>query len=150
MLCKATAPLTIVLSILSMSLKYSVKVGLYTMFIGFIVALWEFPVIYVCVSQYTDKAKEFCLETLQVKRPLLKAILYIGLSIYMFFNKSVCIAAGLLFILCSLLLIFTAINRSSDALDSLPSHHESGGSKSAAATEGDSKGLLGNNKFGTF
>eukprot|EP01041_Mallomonas_annulata_P011049 gene11049-23104_t len=136
---KITTIACFTISVISMIMKYNVGTGIWTLLVGLVIAIWEIPTIYYCIPNF-DKAKEVCLETLRLKHPSLRGILYILLSIMCFTNKTPCIAVGILLILTSILYAFTAYN----------AYHDSNDPGLVARSDNESTTSGGGNKFGTF
>ena len=167
----------VVISIASFIMGYSSRIGIYTLITGFFIAIWEAPAVYACIPS-AEKVRVFLTEKLYFKKAIVRSIVYILLSILTYVDKTICIAAGVLMNINSLLLIFAAINRQSDVYDGLPVDPEGGvardnssnvsyksplpgmgtplpGMGSAtlaaqAAVASVSSGNLGNKAFGTF
>ena len=161
----------VVISIASFIMGYSSRIGIYTLITGFFIAIWEAPAVYACVPS-VEKVRVFLTETLYFKKAIVRSFVYVLLSILTYVDKTICIVAGVLMNINSLLLIFAAINRQSDIYDGLPVDPEGGGlshdnssnmsSKSAlpgissaslaaqAVVATAASGNLGNKAFGTF
>lgn len=86
--------------------------------------------------------KEFCLETMKLKYPATKAILYICLGIICYLIASPCIVAGVLLMISGILYIFAQINQNEEAHDGTSKLISSNNSKNSTTTRG--------NNFGTF
>jgi len=126
-------------SIASMALGFNVGVGIWTLFVSLLIATWEIPIVYSCIPR-CDEVRKTAEETAYLKKPLTRSILYILLSILCFTNKTLCIAAGILLLLSSILYIFSAINARADAIDGLTTDED--------VSESGGNALMG--KFGTF
>lgn len=161
---QVTAGSCLLLSIVSMILGGKVAIGIYTLFVGLFISIWELPQMYVCIPQ-APQARNLFENNLQLKRPSVRAVVYILISTYTFVGNSLCVAAGILLIISSILYLFAAINRRSDdndgLTDGMTTDEERGdggsyksvvfpGVASAAVTAGVDSKLLGSNKFGTF
>ena len=134
-LSKSMPSLLVTIAIVSMVLQYSARIGLYTLFIGFIVAIWESPNVYMCIPQM--EVLKACLhDRLYFKQPFVRAIVYILLSIITFIDKTFCILAGILMLMNAIFLIFTAFISKSDIIDMM--------------ADEETVTALASNKFGTF
>ena len=74
---KVSCVAAIVISIVSMIMKYDVGVGIYTLIMGFLIALWEMPMFF-CGMKQAEDCKTFFLENLYIKNDLVRSVLYIG------------------------------------------------------------------------
>ncbi len=75
---KVACVATIVISIVSMIMKYDVGVGIYTLIMGLLIALWEMP-IFFCGMKQAEDCKTFFLENLYIKNDLVRSVFYIGI-----------------------------------------------------------------------
>ena len=133
----------VAVAIASMALGYSVDIGLWTLFVGLLIATWEVPFVYSLFPKCED-IKTIALERMHLKHPLVKCVLYVLLSILCYEKKTLCILAGVILNVESLLLIFAYINIRSDAQDGLTTDDD------VHETASGTGKLLSSNKFGTF
>jgi hypothetical protein len=170
---QVTTASAIVISLVSTVFGWSVLEGIYTLFVGLLIAIWELPTLYVCIPQ-SAVVRSFFEDTLFFRLSSVRALVYVILSIFMFMKETLCIAVGALLLITSILLIFTAINNYSDRTDLglttdmsdsdtstvggaaqkvvkviFPGKSASN-SHSADASNVEEAGLLGSKKFGTF
>ena len=134
-LSKSMPSLLVIIAIVSMVLQYSARIGIYTLFIGLVVAIWESPTVYMCVPQM-ETLNRFLQDRLYFKKPFIRAIVYILLSIVTFVDKTFCILAGILMLLNAIFLFFTAFISKSDVIDMM--------------ADEETVTALASNKFGTF
>ena len=134
-LSKSMPSLLVIIAIVSMVLQYSARIGIYTLFIGLVVAIWESPTVYMCVPQM-ETLNRFLQNRLYFKKPFIRAIVYILLSIVTFVDKTFCILAGILMLLNAIFLFFTAFISKSDVIDMM--------------ADEETVTALASNKFGTF
>lgn len=141
---KVSCAACIVISILDLVFKYDTWIGVWTLFCGLLIAIWEIPILYTMIKNCED-IRSATLERLFLKYPLTKSFLYIALSILCYWKNTLCILAGVFLNIESLLLIFAYINQRSDAIDGLTTDDD------ASEVGGSSGGLLASaSKFGTF
>ena len=133
----------VVTSIISMALGYNIGVGIWTLLVGLIIAIWETPIVYSCIPKCEDIRKT-TEEVVYMGKPLVRAFLYVLLSILCYTQKTICIAAGILLNLSSLLYIFAAINARADAIDGLTTDEDV-----SESGVGGTKPLV-KKEFGTF
>lgn len=121
----------------SLALGYNVGVGLWTLFVGLLIAVWEVPLIYVLIPRCED-LRVSLVEQAFLKKPLARAALYVALSILCYTKGTLCVLAGLFLDMSALLYIFAFVNRLDDI-------------SSGLTTDDDvsEQGPL-SNKFGTF
>ena len=91
-------------------------VGVWTVLCAMVLAIWEFPRIFIFVSNF-EQVKVYLEDNLQCKHDEFKACLFFFISLFCFINSTICILAGLALIATSVLLIFAAINRRVDEYD---------------------------------
>ena len=114
--------------------------GFYSLFAGLVLVFFEMPFVYsACIPRCEEIHKTF-MDQLMFKLPAVRAVLHLLLSIYLFTVSTICIAAGVSLLVSTLLYIFAAINRSSDASDGLTTDEDATPSETGPLT----------NKFGTF
>ena len=111
---KATCVASIGVAIVSMVFQFSFLIGFWTLFSGLVLAIWEFPFIFVLIPNF-EKAKTFLMEDFKLKYEESKALLYFMLSIFCYWYSTPCMAAGILLDISSILFVCAAINRRTDA-----------------------------------
>jgi hypothetical protein len=131
----------LVVGVVSIFLQYPWAIGVWTVFVGLLIATWELPVVYALFPRCED-IKTAALERVWLKHPLPKAALYVALSILCYKEQTLCILEGILLNCSSLLYIFAYVNMRSDAADGLTTDEDS-------SSEAGGK-LLASQKFGTF
>jgi len=94
----------------------NVLVGVWTVLCALVLAIWEFPRIFIFVSNF-EQVKEYLEENLKCKYDEFKACLFFIISLFCFVDSTICILAGLALIITSVLHIFAAINRKVDEYD---------------------------------
>lgn len=139
---KIAAAGCIVISIAAMVFGVSVLIGLWTLFAGLLISIWEVPLLYVLIPK-CEEARTALVDRAYFKLPLVRAALYIVLSILCYARNTLCIAAGILLDVSALLYIFAAINRHDDQISGLTTDDD-------VSETGGNNGLLASNKFGTF
>jgi len=112
---KATCILCCVVGVMTI-LFSNALVGLWTVLCSMVLAIWEFPRIYVFVSNF-EQIKEYVEENLKCKYDEFRACLFFFISLFCFVDSTMCILAGLALIATSVLLVFAAINRKVDEYD---------------------------------
>lgn len=164
---QAAAASAVIISLISTVFGWSVIEGLYTLTVGLMIAIWELPTLYICIPQ-SARVRAFFEDTLFIKLAGVRAILYVLLSIFMFVRETLCITVGILLLITSILLIFTAINNYSDRTDLglttdmsdsdsstivkviFPGSAKQNNADGSASKGAEEAGLLGSKKFGTF
>lgn len=63
------------------------------------------------------KVNQFFMETLYLKKPIVKTILYFGVAIISFIRVTPCIGAGIFLLVDAIVNIFAQMNQSSDEAD---------------------------------
>eukprot|EP01038_Epipyxis_sp_PR26KG_P009174 gene9174-12372_t len=140
------------IAILSLLFGYSVLIGIWTICVGVVLSIWEFPIIFTCITSF-EQIKELLTEKLYLKYEEAKVLLYFSLSIFCYFYSSLCIIAGLILDITAVLFIFAAINRRADAADGLSQNidEELPYEPKVNTITSTAQSLLGaSNKFGTF
>jgi len=133
----------IVVAIVSMALSFSLDIGIWTLFVGLLIATWELPVVYSMFAR-CEEVKTIALDRVYIKHPLVKGFVYVLLSILCYEKKTLCIIAGIVLNLESMLLVFAYINQRVDASDGGLTTDED-----LSPAEAGRK-LLSSQKFGTF
>jgi hypothetical protein len=119
----------IVISILSLVMKFNFWVGAYTLMVGLFLAAFEFPILYVCIPQ-CDLFRTKAVEALKLDSvPAVKGALLVLLSIVTFMGKTLCILAGIFMIIAGILLGFAQVNKTVDAADTIATDEEAAPSK---------------------
>mmetsp|Transcript_1937 Transcript_1937/g.3079 ORF Transcript_1937/g.3079 Transcript_1937/m.3079 type:complete len:155 (+) Transcript_1937:49-513(+) len=103
-------------AIINWIFKYNIGIGVYTFFIGLIMTIWEMPFLYACIGPCTKLYQAFQ-EKLYFKKPIVRTILYIGLSIVTFIRETPCIGAGMLLLVAAIFNVLAQMNQISDAAD---------------------------------
>ena len=98
------------------ALSSNALVGVWTVLCAMVLAIWEFPRIFIFVSNF-EQVKLYLEDNLQCKYDEFKACLFFFISLFCFINSTICILAGLALIATSVLLLFAAINRRVDEYD---------------------------------
>lgn len=150
--------------VLSISLGFGLLPGLWSLFAGLLLCLWEFPWIFCCIPKYEDHLK-LINEKLYFQRDEVKSLICFLLSVICFLKVSLPIISGVALDITGVLFIFAAINKKQDNQDGFQRlDSESGpGGKSTTTTASTqppaavvnaaqaAKTLLGGaNRFGTF
>jgi hypothetical protein len=138
------------LGLLDIFLRLSFLAALWTIFAGYILAIWEFPFIYLFIPKFNE-IQTFILESLYLKYQEAKAAVCIFLGAFSFTHFGFSTLAGAILLCAGVLFIFGAINRRADELDGLrsdasPYEHPTSGYRQGNAPQT----LLFASKFGTF
>jgi hypothetical protein len=134
----------VAVSFLAYMFGHSLTVAFYTMFVGLVIALWEFPILCKLVPQ-SGEMRDIALNSGYVKYHLVRSALYFILSYTMFADSTICVIAGSLMCISATLYIFAYINRSSDAADGI-SDTDTGEER---GDDQDKEDLI-SSRFGTF
>ncbi len=119
--------------------------GFYSLFVGLVLMFFEMPFVYTaCVGPRCEDYYKNVIDGFFFKLPLSRAVLHLSLSIFLFTQNTICIAAGIMLLISSLLYLFATVNRSSDISDGLTTDED------VSASDNGSNALLASNKFGTF
>ncbi|GMH91250.1 hypothetical protein TrST_g398 [Triparma strigata] len=87
--------------VLSLFMGMNVGIGLYTVFIGFLLASIELPFIYVCIPA-CSKFRSVATESVFLTNGFLRMGVYVLLSILMFTHKTLNIMTGIFIVLTAL------------------------------------------------
>lgn len=126
----------LVVGISSLVFGYNVGIGIWTLFVGLLIAVWEVPLVYVLIPRCED-LRVSIVERAGLRLPLPRAVLYVALSILCYSKATLCIIAGLFLDISALLYIFAFVNRMDDQ-------------SSGLTTDDDASEAPLSNKFGTF
>lgn len=110
-----TACLAIFFAAMNWFFKFNAWIGVYTFFIGLFMLWLETP-----LSDWVGpcmKCKNTFNDTLQLKQPALRAVIYILAAILMFLYSTPCIGAGIFMLFTAILKFFAQINKAADAAD---------------------------------
>ena len=105
-----SACLVIIFACMTWFFKYNTGIGVYTFFIGLFMLWEETPIL-----DWIRGCKESFNNTVQMKHPAVRAVVYILASILMFFYQTPCIGAGIFLLLTAILKFFAQINVTADA-----------------------------------
>ena len=130
---------------MSLFLGYSVLVSFWTVLVGCLLGLWEFPGLYFFIPQAPDIA-EYFLTKLRIEQKMIRAVMYFFLSLFCFTNQTPCIAAGLCLMVSAVLHGFAQVNDHSDSIDGTVNIGKSTSSTSVS----EKTGLVSPKDFGTF
>lgn len=115
---------TAVIGIAAVILAYSILLGLLSIFIALVLALWEFPWIFHCIPKF-DQAMTFLNEKAHIQNEEVKAAICIVLSILTYLSPSFVILSGILLDITAVLFIFAGINKRQDRQDGMIPDEES-------------------------
>lgn len=155
---KATCIGTACIGVASILFGYSFWLGFLSLYIGSVMAIWEFPFIYFFIPKF-DQFQTYLMEKLYFKTDEVKAICCILLSVMTYISPSLVILSGIMLDVTALLYIFAGINRRQDAKDGVindveqqkPYEQKVPTTAAAFTASTVTQGLLGKNgRFGTF
>lgn len=137
------------LGVASVLFSFGAVKGLYCIFVALVLAIWEFPFIYVCIPNF-DKFGKFLQEQCYLKYEEAKAVLYVVLSIATFAGLHLVNLAGVALLLTAALMTFAAINRRADQRDGLTFDDEQPYEPKVPPQVTRNGLLAATSKFGTF
>jgi hypothetical protein len=138
---KITSIVAIILGVIGI-LTGSLISGLYAVCLGASLAVFELPWLYACVGP-CKRLTVILNDNLYFHKAVVRAIAYVGLSVFLFWTGSFQIITGTLMLVCSLLYILSSVTGSElDVNPPAPSLPGIPGMTSAPATESTA--------FGTF
>lgn len=124
---------------------YNFTISMWAILVGMFLAIWEMPMLVVFIPKIDDIRTVF-LDKFQIKRHLMRAILYWLLSLTLWKVRSFTLAAALYLDISAILYVFAYINQRSDAADGIRSTDTGEGEDDEEAKQS----MLASTKFGTF
>ena len=116
-ICNKLTPVICVLSgVMSLSFGFSFYIGLWSIFIGIVIATFEFQALALHIPSLQRACTTFG-ESIICRNKMVKALVYAVASLLCYLDDTVCIAAGLMLDVNGLLLMFAAVNNHSDYID---------------------------------
>jgi len=124
---------------------YNFTVSLWCSCIGALLCVWELPVALWFVPKI-DEIKYVFLEKFQMKKHLIRALVYVLLSWTLWHVPTFCIMGAFSLDVSAILYVFAYINARSDAADGIrPTDTGEGGGDEEAG-----QAMLSSSRFGTF
>jgi hypothetical protein len=124
----------LLIGLLSFVLSFSWPYAFAAVLMSIILAIWEFPFVFVCIPQFED-FQSFVLQTLMLEREEAKAVLYFFFAVLCFLHKSINMLLGLLFLVTATVMVLAVMNKRADSFD-------------GAAQSADADSLLAQYSFG--
>ena len=119
------------------------------MLVGVLVTVWEMPQLVACIPQ-CEATRRLAEEHIHISNPMMKALVLSLLSIFCYFQGTICIVAGSIVDMTALLNVFAAINRRADAFDVSALTTDDESYHDADGTDSSGSKLLASKVFGTF
>lgn len=139
---KISTLICIAVSTISIVFGFSVLVGIWTLFCGLSIAVYELPLIYIMIPE-CDNIRTISTNLLHLENSYIKGGIFLFLAIPCYLDSTLCIAAGVILTTTGLMFIFAGITIKGDVSDCMTTDDE-------LETGTTAPGVIGKNIFGTF